>query len=253
MPQMTDRTREMDERAWWDLWNSSYRSEDNKDEISSELFSHVSALVNDLTKAGNCSVLEIACGTGSLSRLLDCSSYHGLDISPAAIKIACEKSALAPRAKGTSTTYEAADFHEWSLPPVSFDVAICVDAVMCFRDQQFVLNKIAQSLRTHGKLVLTAINPLVYNRIKRTQTVRLENGPVSHWVSHPELHTLVETAGLSFERSYTIMPRGNRGILRVINSRRVNQAFGAHGAAVLRRLKEQIGLGQYRVIVARKL
>jgi SAM-dependent methyltransferase len=252
-PSVTDRTREMDERAWWDLWNSSYRSEDNKDEIATELFTRAAAVVNETTKVGGCSVLEIGCGTGSLSRLLNYSSYHGLDISPAAIDIARQKSQSISRPKGANfPTYEAVDFHDWTLPPIPFDIAVCVDAVMCFRDQQFALNKIAESLRPKGKFVLTAINPVIYNRIKRTQTVRLENGPVSHWVSRRELHTLIETAGLTIERSSTIMPRGNKGILRLVNARRVNQAFGPYGAAVLKRLKEQLGLGQYRVIVARK-
>src|SRR6266481_4893599 len=45
---------------------------------------------------------------------------------------------------------------------------------------------------------------------------------------------------------------GNMGILRVVNARRLNEAVGSHGAEVLRRWKEQVGLGQYRVIVARK-
>jgi hypothetical protein len=66
------------------------------------------------------------------------------------------------------------------------------------------------------------------------------------------MHQLVKQAGLTLERSYTIMPRGNMGILRVINSPRLNRAFGLRIARILDRLKEQVGLGQYRVVVARK-
>jgi SAM-dependent methyltransferase len=243
----------MEERAWWDLWNSSYRAEDNKDQTASELFARAAEVVNRITQTAVCSVLEIGCGTGSLSRLLSYSSYHGLDISPAAIEIARQKSGPARRPqRGSQPTYEAADFHDWLVPPKPFDLAVCVDAIMCFRDQQFALNKMAQSLRINGTLVLTAINPVVYNRIKRGQNVRLENGPVSRWVSRRELHLLITTAGLTIEDSYTIMPRGNGGFLRIINARRLNHAFGPRVEAVLRHAKEKVGLGQYRVVIARK-
>jgi len=246
---MTDRSRNMDERTWWDLWNRSYRTEDNNDEVSSELFVRTAAVINNVTQSGTGRVLEIGCGAGSLSRLLTYSSYHGLDISPAAIDIARKQAELMQQPRGAgSATYEVTDFHEWPLPSGSFDVVVCVDAVAYFRDQRLALKKIAQCLRTRGRLVLTTINPFVYRRIRRMW----ENGPISHWLSRHELHRLIDSAGLKIERSYTIMPRGHLGILRLINARRVSEAFGPHLTAVPRRLKERVGLGQYRVVVAQK-
>jgi 2-polyprenyl-3-methyl-5-hydroxy-6-metoxy-1,4-benzoquinol methylase len=243
----------MDEKSWWDLWNKTHRTKDDNDPVSSELFTRTAAVVNDITRSESCSVLEIGCGAGSLSRLLCYRSYHGLDISPAAIDMARQKAEHIVQVADVSyPTYEAADFHDWPLPSEAFDLAVCVDAVMCFRDQQLALRKIAESLRTGGKLVLTAINPFVYTRIKRTPASPLASGPVSRWLSSSELHGLVKLAGFTLERSYTIMPRGELGVLRWVNSRRLNQMFGARGAAALRRLKEKTGLGQYRVIVARK-
>jgi len=198
-------------------------------------------------------VLEIGCGAGALSRRLIYSSYQGVDISPVAIEIARQKSERIQRPAGTIVpTYEAADFHDWPLPPHRFDLAVCVDAVASFRDQSFVLKKIAQSLRSFGKLVLTTINPFVYRRIRPTRWTTLENGPVSHWLSRRELHALITSAGLTIERSCTIMPRGNCGILRLVNARSVDQMLGPRRAALLRRLKEHIGLGQYRLVIARK-
>jgi 2-polyprenyl-3-methyl-5-hydroxy-6-metoxy-1,4-benzoquinol methylase len=249
----TDRSRAMDERSWWDLWNTSYRAEDNRDETSTELFAHVVALMQQVTQGGTSRILEVACGTGTLSRQLGFSSYHGLDISAAAIEIARQKAEAIPLRAGTSRpTYEAIDFHDWRLPLEPFDVVLCVDAISCFRDQPFTLRKMAEGARAGGSVLLTSVNPFVYNRIRRVGGVRLENGPVSHWLTRHELHGLVKLAGLTMERSYTIMPRGDMGILRVMNARRLNRAFGARGAAALRKVKERIGLGQYRVVVARK-
>jgi 2-polyprenyl-3-methyl-5-hydroxy-6-metoxy-1,4-benzoquinol methylase len=250
---MLDRSRDMDEKTWWNAWNTAHRTKDNSDPVSSELFARTAAVVNEITCKQSCRVLEIGCGAGSLSRLLTYFSYHGLDISSAAIDIARRKAEPPPRRPGASPpTYEVTDFHEWSPPQDSFDLAVCVDAVAYFRDQSFAMNKIAQTLRPSGRLVLTTINPFVYRRIRRTATNPLAEGPVSHWLTCGELNALMEAAGFSVERSWTIMPRGNCGILRLINARRVNEAFGPQSAAALRRLKEQVGLGQYRLVVARK-
>jgi 2-polyprenyl-3-methyl-5-hydroxy-6-metoxy-1,4-benzoquinol methylase len=250
---IVDRSRDMDETSWWDLWNKTHRTKEDNDPVSSELFTRTAAVINEIAQREPCRVLEIGCGAGSLSRLLTYSSYHGLDISPAAIDLARQKSEFVPRPVGASCpTYEAADFHDWAPPSHLFDLAVCVDAVAYFRDQRFAMNKIAQCLRPSGQLVLTTINPFVYHRIRRTQTKPLAEGPVSHWLTCSELHALIESAGFRVEQSWTIMPRGNCGILRLINSRTVNEAFGPRCAAMFRRLKERVGLGQYRIVVARK-
>lgn len=240
----------MDEKSWWDLWNTSHRTKDDNDAISSELFARTAAIVNETTQSRNCRVLEIACGAGSFSRKLFYSTYHGLDLSPAAIALARQKSLQVPGA--SLPTYEAADFHEWPVLTSGFDLVVCVDAIAYFRDQKVVMKKIAQSLAPQGKLVLTTINLFVYDRIRRTQWVKLEVGPVDRCLSRSALHTLIAHAGLKIERSFTIMPRGEMGILRIINSGRLNEMFGPRGMAALKRLKERGGLGQYRVVVARK-
>jgi len=243
----------MDERSWWDLWNRSYRAKDNNDTISSELFECAAAVISRMSQAEGGRVLEVACGAGALSRLLTYSSYHGLDMSPVAIEIARQKAKSIPQTVGASPpNYEVADFVSWPVPPNPFDVVVCVDAIVCFRDQPLAMRKMAQSLRPEGRLLLTAINKFVYRRIRRTSTAPLASGPVSHWLSSRELNELIKSAGFTIERSWTIMPRGNCGILRVINAHRLNQVFGPRCEALLRRLKERVGLGQYRVVIARK-
>jgi ubiquinone/menaquinone biosynthesis C-methylase UbiE len=251
-PQQIDRSRNMEERSWWDLWNTSYRSEDNRDAISTQLFAHVATVVEKATQRQPGRILEVACGTGTLSRQLQFSSYHGLDISPAAIDLARRKMDEPCRGRASARIYEVADFHDWPISHDSVDLILCVDAMSCFRDQQLVLRKITGMLRRGGLLIVTTINPVVYTRIRRVGGVRLENGPVSHWLSRRELHNLIRHADLSIERSYTIMPRGDMGWLRIVNSRRVNEVFGPDCAAAFRRLKERVGLGQYRVVIARK-
>jgi len=242
----------MEERSWWDLWNSSYRAKDELDATPTELFAHVAEVVEQATKGKPGRILEVACGTGALSRKLKFTSYRGLDISSAAIDIAQSKMNEARRESELDRTYDAADFHSWPPPSDTVDTVLCVDAMHSFRDQQSVARKIAGMLQSGGLFIVATINPVVYKRIRRVGGVRLENGPVSHWLSRRELHELIREAGLSIERSYTIMPRGNMGWLRIVNSSRLNEALGPRFGAMFRRLKESAGLGQYRVVIARK-
>jgi len=248
-----DRSLNMEERRWWDLWNTSYRSGDHTCAISTELFAHVALVVRQVHCGKPSRILEVACGTGMLSRQLEFSSYHGLDLSAAAVDIARQKVGTpGSEDHAPSQTYEAADFHDWPVPSTPPDVVLCVDAMHSFRDQQFVAHRIAAMLRPGGVFIVATINPVVYARIRRVGGVRLENGPVSHWLSRRELHRLIRNAGLSIERSYTIMPRGNMGLLRILNSSKLNNALGPRGAALFRHVKESVGLGQYRVLIARK-
>jgi hypothetical protein len=110
----------------------------------------------------------------------------------------------------------------------------------------------AEGVRAGGYVVLTTLNPFVWERIRRPDGGRFQNGPVSHWLSRREFHALISRSDLNLVSSYTIMPRGNEGILRVINSWRLDGLLGPRAAGTWRKLKERMGLGQYRVIVARK-
>jgi 2-polyprenyl-3-methyl-5-hydroxy-6-metoxy-1,4-benzoquinol methylase len=250
---MLDKSHEMDERTWWDFWNSSYRVGDDNGEIPNELFARVAAAVNEFTQFEGSRILEIGCGTGTLSRRLKFSRYQGVDMSPSAIEIATKSwESTARYVSDRYAVYEASDFHEWPPPPQLFDLAVCVDAFVWIREQQAALRKIVQSLRAGGRFVVVVINPFVYNRIRRTQMNPLKEGPVKNWLSRTDLHALIKCSGLRIERSYTIMPRGNVGILRLINSPRLNEIFGQQVARALRRMKEQMGLGQYRLVIARK-
>src|ERR1700735_447324 len=250
--QEVDRSLSMEERSWWDLWNTSYRAEDNLDVTPTQLFAHVALVVEQATHGQPGRILEVACGTGVLSRKLNFTRYRGLDISSAAIDIAKRKMNEPRLGFASNRIYEVAAFHDWPPPTDPVDTVLCVDAMHSFRDQPFVASKIAGMLRSRGLFIVATINPVVYNRIRRVGGVRLENGPVSHWLSRRELHGLIRQAGLSIESSYTIMPRGNMGLLRIINSSRLNDAFGPRCGAMFRRLKELTGLGQYRVVIARK-
>jgi SAM-dependent methyltransferase len=252
---LESRFHSVEDPAWWDFWNTSYRAEEGADQNSAELFDIVASLVTRIGPGDHLpDILEIACGTGALSRQLRFASYHGIDLSPAAVSIAVDKAKAKNDAGAVfPATYEAADFLAWSAAPqLTLDLILIVDAICCMHEPGAVLKKSAQLLKSGGACILTSVNPVVYRRIRRPPSLGLQKGPTSQWLSRGELVNLVRNAQLIPERAYSIMPKGNAGFLRLINSRKLNHMFGPAAAQQFRLWKEACGLGQYNVVICRK-
>jgi malonyl-CoA O-methyltransferase len=97
-----------------------------------------------------CTVLDVACGPGHLTRDLDpLVNVVGFDLTPEMIELA-----HAARRHGR---YHVHDFHApW--PPVYADVLVCVGALDFCYDLDAVLGHIAAAVRPGGALLLTFAN-----------------------------------------------------------------------------------------------
>jgi len=105
------------EKDWWNFWNTAHRSEDGRDLASTELFGIVASIVKTLDTGTQKRVLEIGCGTGTLSRRLEFSRYRGIDFSPAAIEVARSKASIVSEPIGVNPPiYEVGDIHncDWT-------------------------------------------------------------------------------------------------------------------------------------------
>ncbi len=101
-----------------------------------------------------------------------------------------------------------------------------------------------------GWFAATTINRFVCERISGVGSA--EKGQIRNWLYQHALKKLIAVHFdiLSF---YTILPEGDQGILRVVNSYRLNRLLRRldwQGALV--RIKERMGLGGGMVILARK-
>jgi hypothetical protein len=77
------------------------------------------------------------------------------------------------------------------------------------------------------------------------------HGQVRKWLTKNELHELLDRHDLSIVSSRTVLPEGDEGVLRWINSRRLNRPIERFlGERRVAAAKERVGLGQYRVVVA---
>jgi SAM-dependent methyltransferase len=225
-------------RECWDAWNfeqSAGAHNQDRRMLTARVVSEFIGLV-----PGGASVLDVGIGAGWTTRQL-CTSYNylGLDVSEAGVRIA--------KRDNPGARLIAADFLEWQAPAHHFDAVLCVDTIAYFEDQALAVAKMAKALKPGGWLVISTINPFVYSRFKWIQE---RNEPrMGKWLERDQLERMLTVHGFDVRRSFTVVPAGDQGWLRVLNSRRFKELLGERYV----RLLEDFGLGQNRVAIARKL
>lgn len=235
----------IDEQAeFYDLWNKKNRS-GQFDEVSDEIrlrAEEVLAYLSSLNLRG-ARILEVGCGTGWLTqRLNEYGSVTAIDLSPAAIKIA--------RDRDSRASYIAGDFFSHDFGEMTFNVIVCVETLFYVQNQESFVRRLASLATQDALFTVTTVNKFVYAR--RRDIGPPEPGQIRRWLSRRETRALI---GRYFEiiSMYTIQPRGDSGILRVVNSSKLNRILEIIvSAAFLKRAKERCGLGAGVILLARK-
>jgi 2-polyprenyl-3-methyl-5-hydroxy-6-metoxy-1,4-benzoquinol methylase len=166
-----------------------------------------------------------------------------IDLSSRAIEIA--------KQRNIDAEFLAADFCKVDLPGRSFDIGIVFDTIGNVADPPAFIEKLAHSIRPCGYLILTCLNKFVYRR--RSDIRPPEPGEVRKWLSRRGLFQLLRSR-FRVLRSTTLLPAGHRGILRFVNSYKINGILNRvfSGKAVVR-AKEMLGLGHCRLILAQRV
>jgi ubiquinone/menaquinone biosynthesis C-methylase UbiE len=233
-----------DQIEFYDSWNKEHRGdgyEDIHDEIKARADKILEAIeVWDLPAN---EILEVGCGTGwfteKLSRL---GKVTAIDLSPQAIKIA--------EGRCTGAQFGACDIFQYDFGEKRFDLIVCVETLFYVEDADRLVEKMARLCTERGHLAVTAINKFVYDRSEDVGPP--ERGQIRNWMSRRETRDLI-ARHFDTIAEYTIEPRGHLGILRLINSDKLNHILGRFVAAdTLKKAKERLGLGGGVIIIASK-
>jgi 2-polyprenyl-3-methyl-5-hydroxy-6-metoxy-1,4-benzoquinol methylase len=226
----------------WDTWNSKYRQPETiDDEPSKRRMAEVLASLERL-RVHSARLLEIGCGTGWLSELLTrFGTVTAVDLGKEIIETA--------KARNPEIDFRSGDIHTLDLAPHSFDVIVTLETFSHVPDQQAFVRRMSQLLRPGGLLLLTTQNKWVFER-------RPEIGPavgyLRNWVDLRTLKRMLRPEFL-IDLSTTLEPEGHGGILRIVNSKKVNKAVrNVIGVPAVKRLKESAGFGQTIFVVASK-
>ncbi|MBS0375233.1 MAG: class I SAM-dependent methyltransferase [Proteobacteria bacterium] len=230
---------EPEQVAFWDGWNRQYRVDrfDGFMQRQCEVARAWAASTSEPRR-----ILDVGCGTGWLCDQLSAfGRVTGVDLSPESIAEA--------RRRYPALEFRAGDFEQLDLAG-PYDFVVSADTIAHVRDQPRFIDKIASLMRVGGIFALMTQNPFVWNRSSQLDPQR--RGQIRHWPSVAELRRLLRG---SFEILHvsSIAPGGDRGILRLTNSYKVNRLLSqVLGEARRTQLLEQLRVGRELVVVARR-
>ncbi|OLC77074.1 MAG: hypothetical protein AUH78_05115 [Gemmatimonadetes bacterium 13_1_40CM_4_69_8] len=229
-----------DQRRFWDeCWDRRRFPNDFQRRRGDAVLAMLKSL-----RLANPEILDFGCGTGWFTEQLShLGRATGIELSETAIAHA--------RATYSGVRFIAGNVLEMSLPAEQFDVVVSQEVVAHVEDPPRYLDIIAQILKPRGYLVITTANRLVMERWHPGGP-----DPDAHIKLYPNRHELKRMLRRSFRVLCTtsIMPVGERGFLRLVNSHKVNRALGwVIPPRYLERAKEWAGLGYTLIALAQKL
>src|SRR2546427_3278580 len=188
-------------------------------------------------------ILDFGCGTGWFTeRLCHVGRATGIDLSPAAIAIA--------QATYPHVPFIAGNLYDTTFPAEHFDLVVSQEVVPHVEDPAAYLDIIARVLKPNGYLIITAANRFV---IQRWDYGPDPDAHIKFYPSRGEFRAMLRRR-FGVLRTTSAIPIGNRGILRLVNSYKVNKALGwVISPRHLERLKEWAGFGYTLVALAQKL
>jgi 2-polyprenyl-3-methyl-5-hydroxy-6-metoxy-1,4-benzoquinol methylase len=190
-------------------------------------------------------LLDLGCGFGWFTeRLADLGDAYGIDLSPRAIAMA--------RARRPDINYIAGNIYEAPLRQSYFDVLVSQEVIAHVEDQSKYLDRATEVLRPGGYLIITTGNKFIMDRLGDVGWNVQPPQHIAHQLSRQQLKGMLRK-NYKVLSVRTIIPHGTRGILRLINSHKLNSLFSkVVTQEKLNEWKERAGFGWQMVVLAQK-
>lgn len=227
------------QQGFWNSWNTEY-SEATRD-VSIRQAEVVYGWLDGLGRT-DLDIIEVGCGSGWFCpKLARYGRVVGTDLADEVLARAQQR---APEVK-----YISGDFMSLDFGTNAFDVLVTLEVLSHVEDQPAFLRKLARHLRPGGLLMMATQNRYVletFNKIPPPAP-----GQLRRWVDRDELRELLEPE-FEVQEIFTVSPKANRGMMRLVNSWKVNRVVRALVGNRVDRLKERMGLGWTLMALARK-
>jgi len=229
--------------TFWNQWNAECR-ETSLEAVSIDQADTLTAWLEGLDRT-NLDIIDVGCGAGWLCpRLVRFGRVTGTDLSNDVLKRSAERF--------PAVTFVAGDFMALDFGIEAFDVVVSLEVLSHVADQPAFVGKLASLLRPGGYLMLATQNR---PQLERNDIPVPEPGQIRNWVDRVELAKLLERE-FEIEQLVSITPRCNRGILRVVNSQKLNTMLSTLGMgaarAWIKTYQEKAWLGWTLMVMAKK-
>ena len=231
-----------EQKRFWETWNATMRDPEHLNEWclrrAEVILEFLQSLNLDSPK-----ILDFGCGTGWLSEMLaKFGRITGVDLSESAIAMA--------KVRCPSGTFFTGNIFEIPLPANHFDVVVSQEVIAHVLDQVAYVDRAAHVLKPGGYLIITTPNKFVIKRSDFFPPQPPEH--IERWLTIRLLKRLLRTR-FQVLRSTSILPMGNCGILRLVNSAKINAVLASFvSRRHIEALKEQLGLGYTLILLAKK-
>lgn len=228
------------QQAFWNGWNATHR-EHQISEVSIRQAEAVRGWLNRLGRR-DLDILEVGCGAGWFCpQLAEFGSVTGTDLSD---EVLARAQARAPHIQ-----CRAGDFMQLDFGRATFDVIVSLEVLSHVADQPAFLSKISSHLRPGGLLMLATQNRPVLQHLNTVSSPA--PGQLRKWLDRHELRQLLDEE-FTVQELFSVTPKANRGIMRIINSRTFNRPVRAVFGNRVESLKEAMWLGWTLMALARK-
>ena len=190
-------------------------------------------------------ILDLGCGRGWFTeRLADLGEAHGIDLSPDAV--------AAAQARRRDIKYQAGNIYQANLPKSFFDIVVSQEVIAHVEDQAKYLELAADVLKVRGHLIITTGNKWVMDRLG---DVGWNVQPAQHIANQLSRQQLKKMLAPRFKvlRMFTIIPHGKLGLLRLVNSHKLNSSRRLIvPLRMIVQLKVRAGFGWQLIFLAQK-
>jgi 2-polyprenyl-3-methyl-5-hydroxy-6-metoxy-1,4-benzoquinol methylase len=225
---------------FWNEWNVRARELAQGDVVHRQA-EVVSTWLDNMEK-NDLQLLDVGCGTGWFSSVLRrYGTVTGTDLADIVLERA--------RIRDPEVTFISGDFMQLSFGQRAFDVIVALEVLSHVADQEAFLTKVADLLKPTGHLMLATQNRTVLERFNRIPPPA--PGQLRQWVNKNELRELLMPK-FDILEVFSVTPRANRGLMRLVNSEKVNAPIRTLLGDRLDLLKEQLGLGWTLMCHARR-
>lgn len=228
------------QRRFWNTWNAATR-ERVVDDVAVRQGEIVGLWLAEQGR-DDLDLIEVGCGAGWLSpQLLQFGRVTATDLADEVIERA--------RRRTPEVQFVAGDFRELEFDDEAFDVVVSLEVLAHVEDQRAFVTKLRRLLKPGGHLLLSTQNRPVLDRLNRIPPP--EPGQLRRWVDRTELRNLL-TPQFDVLRLISVTPRADRGVMRVITSRKLQRAVRPLIGNRLERSLEHLGLGWTLMALARR-
>jgi SAM-dependent methyltransferase len=225
-----------------DYWDERWRRQAAPNQYQLERGKVVLTIIRSL-RLVDPAILDFGCGTGWFTaELASVGRPTGIDISPAAIAYASARYRTIP--------FQAANLFTTPFSASQFDVVVSQEVLPHVEDPEAYLDIIGRILKPGGYLVITAANRFVMERWNHGGP-----DPDAHLKFYLNRGEFRRTLRRRFEviSTSSIIPVGDKGILRLVNSHKVNRVLcWMISERWVHRLRDWAGFGYTLVALARK-